>query len=613
MLLFSQKNFMFSFALLLVLVYGVNAQISVYALVDESKEIYANNRFNYNIVIDGDNKAAQVDISSLENFDPQGPSERNLSQKSISIVNGKRSVNQTKRYIMTYSIVAPKAGNYEIAPVNVTIDGKKFVANAVTFSVLAPATTDRIALEADLSKTQCYVGEPVVLQVRWYIWQTVAQAKSIGNFEFYVPAFQEESFILDDAFSGSPNSKPSIISGTEATLYQQSKKYNGVDCLEVSFEKVIIPQSPGSFDLENVSISTQIAVGRRNSRDSFFGDMFSQKDYKIYSAKSSPLTLEVLPLPQAKANEESSDLVGDYAISAQATPSQVKVGDPVTLKIIVTAKYLKAIDWSDLRFSKKFEENFIIPEQSSSPKIVNGEKVFIQTIRAKTDLVSEIPPITINFFDATKGHYGLAKTKAIPLKVSPNKTLTLADVEGISNEMINASRDVKAAQEGVSANLESMQLLKDERFSLAIILASMPFLFGGVISILVFIASVIARIIRSSDPNKKALRIQRQAASKAIKAINCANKLGGEEAKVALANAMLEYVAQRFSRRSGSVTSQDCYAILCENLDEQDASQYSSVIEKCQASTYSSLKANYDTSFSACAIEIIKKNEKAIK
>ena len=155
------KNIFICLALLVFLTSSVKADVTVYAQVDTSEDIYVGESFGYHIIIDGDNKAGQVDITPLAQYNPQSAGNRDVSQTSISIINGRTTQNITKRYVMSYSLVSNSVGRIELPPVTITVDGKNYSTNPVQVNILKPGTTDRLDLEVTLSEQQCYVGQPV--------------------------------------------------------------------------------------------------------------------------------------------------------------------------------------------------------------------------------------------------------------------------------------------------------------------------------------------------------------------------------------------------------------------------------------------------------------------
>ena len=99
---FSTKLILIGLFILALLTGGIEAAINVFAQVDTSQDIYIGENFGYHIIIDGKNKAGQVDLTPLAQYNPQSAGNRDVSQTSISIINGKAAQNITKRYVMSY-------------------------------------------------------------------------------------------------------------------------------------------------------------------------------------------------------------------------------------------------------------------------------------------------------------------------------------------------------------------------------------------------------------------------------------------------------------------------------------------------------------------------------
>ena len=74
----------------------------------------------------------------------------------------------------------------------VVVDGQTYTTNAVDVTVSAPGTTDQMSLEFLISDKQCYVGQPLVMTVKWIITARVQQ----GAFD--VPVFKTDDFYLED-------------------------------------------------------------------------------------------------------------------------------------------------------------------------------------------------------------------------------------------------------------------------------------------------------------------------------------------------------------------------------------------------------------------------------
>jgi hypothetical protein len=132
------------------------AQTRVVAQVDSSKDIYVGESFTYHVIIDGENQPGQVDLTPLAKYNPRSAGNRDVSQTSINIVNGKTTRNVVKRYVMSYSLTSTQTGRIELGPVKVTVASKTYYTSPVSVNILKPGTTDQLALEVTLSEQKCY-------------------------------------------------------------------------------------------------------------------------------------------------------------------------------------------------------------------------------------------------------------------------------------------------------------------------------------------------------------------------------------------------------------------------------------------------------------------------
>lgn len=564
------------------------AEVRVYAQVDTSRHIYVGDNFTYQIVIDGENQPGEVDLGPLAKYNPQSAGNRDVSQTSISIVNGRTTQSIVKRYVMSYLLSAGEAGRIQLAPVTVTVGGTAYRTNPVEVNVLRPGTTDKLDLEVKLSEEQCYVGQPVVMVVNFYY------AADITDPVFNFPVFNSDLFYLEDPDVIDPRAKQFRLSATisEPVFVTQSRTvHKGKSCFLLSFSKILIPKRSGQIEIEPATVSADVAVGRVRSRD-LFGDFFgARSEYKRFMVSSAPIELAVLPLPEEDMPAGFYGLVGRYSISASAAPTKVNVGDPITLTIKVGGKYLKPVEWPVLEEIAGLAGNFKIPSQKASPTIENGFKVFTQTIRANNDDVTAIPPIPLAFFDADRGRYVVAETKPIELEVAPTKILTDADLEGMDLTPVN--KEVEAIKKGLSANYEGPDVLANMSFSPlgAVVSPGYALLWG--MPLIAFVLSLLVKFFTHTTPERVALKRRRQACGKAVRQLKRIASAEPRERCELLAATMKQYLGERFDRTAGSLTADDCHeAIVSVTRDGKMAERFMDIVAECEATHYASVETS---------------------
>ena len=563
------------------------AQIQVSGQVDTSGHIYAGQRFTYAIVIDGYNAAGQVDLTPLAPYSPQSQGNQDVSQTSIRVINGRASQQEVKRFVMSYSLVAASPGAVTLPSVAVQIEGKTYQTDPIQVNVLRPGTTDKLALEVDLADKQCWVGQPVLMTVKL----SIASDADVGRVEFSIPAFSDDRFLLEDPQTVDPRAKPARIAGNVAAYVTQSSvNRQGRDWVLVSFSKVLIPQQPGTIDLGATSANVALSVGRQRSTDPFadFGLFGSRTQYAPFAVTSAAVTLTVSALPDQGKPPGFYGLVGRYTIAASASPTEVSVGDPITLTVRVGGSpYLKPIQWPALDQIPELAANFKIPSDRSSPAIDNGFKVFTQTLRASDDKVTRIPPIAMVTFDPDKGAYVTAQTDPIPLKVSPTKVLTGADVGGRSSEPVN--KEVEAIKQGLAANDEDPSALGDQAFSPVSALLSPGLLALWLLPFGLLTGTASFKAITHTTPERQAARRRRQAAAKAIAQLQSLAAQGPEDRHQLLAAALRQFLGDRFDRPAGSLTAMDGLHLVEQATGDRDlALRLQMLVADCEAARYAS-------------------------
>jgi len=575
-------------------------QVRVSAQVDTRTAIYPDETFTYSIIVTGGPKPERVDTSPLAEFQPRQAGTRS----SMSNRYGRMS----SSYIIDYALRALRPGPIRLAAVTVTVEGKAYKTNPVELTIVRPGTTDKMKVDFHLSQSRCFVGEPITMTVTWTL---ETQAKE-GSFN--VPVFRSQDFLFEDLaqdLQGSPSERHSLH-GVPVTIRQQSKRVRGVNVNTIAFSKVLIPQKAGTLDLGRVTVSAGIAAGRVRTNDLF--NRYVTK-YERVSVNSQTQTLQVAPLPQADPPAGYYGLVGRYAISAQATPTEVSVGDPITLTIRIGGNdFLKPIQWPRLDQVPGLKGNFKVPSEKASPLLADGFKVFTQTIRASHENVKEIPAIPLAYFDPDQGKYVTAQTDPIKLLVAPTKILTNVDMGGQSVQPVN--REVQAIKEGLAANYyNEREVLRDLSFSPLLALTAPLYLALWSLPLAGLLGSLLWKGIRHSSPEKKAQQRRQRSASVATGKLRTVLSQPQDQQHCQLFGSILkQYLGDRFDRSAGSLTAADCLGLVETHTDDaQLARQMSDLVDVCEAAHYSTAQTDIDADQIVLAIRLIRDIHKQAK
>ena len=194
-----------------------------------------------------------------------------------------------------------KPGEYTIPALTVTIGGIEYKTAPVKFTASTLPTTDLMGLEASVSSTECYIGQPIALSVKWHL------AANQNSFSFNIPDIMNQELFKSGNLQPDSNSRIERVSNTaigDLVISQSSGTYKGRSSLLVSFNKYIIPQQAGEITIDPISVVSRLETGRQS--DGFF----YTPTYSRFIAQADPITLNVKPLPTENRPADYYGLVG---------------------------------------------------------------------------------------------------------------------------------------------------------------------------------------------------------------------------------------------------------------------------------------------------------------
>ncbi len=485
-------------------------EISVHLEV-ESRDVYLGESFLIQVVVDGSDEAEPPDLSSLEGFTAEYIGGSNNSSQSITIINGRVERIVHKGFIFTYRLIPKETGDLVIPPFRVRIEGQTFSTRPVTIAVRRPTETKDFKLRINLSRETCYVGEPVVLTVTWYL------RKDVENFMFTAPVLDNAAFFFEDPEITIDKSKRyyRVPLGPGEVIAEKGRGIlDGERYATLAFNKVLIPRRPGTFVIPEVVVACEASSGvsfRRDFLDDFFRDDFfglRRGTSKKYVVPSNTLSLQVKDLPQEGKPAGFTGHIGEYKISATAEPTEVNVGDPITLQIVLEGPdYLGSVDLPPLNGQSDLARDFKIPDERADGKIEGKKKIFTQTIRAVHDEVAEIPPIRLVYFDTKRERYTTALSDAIPIIVHATKVITALDAEGI--EPGPAGTPIERWKEGIAYNYYGHEMLEPQVFGMGSLISDVRLLAALVLppfAYIILLGSVTALRRHHADPMARKAR-----------------------------------------------------------------------------------------------------------
>jgi hypothetical protein len=426
----------------------------------------------------------------------------------------------------------------------------------------------------ELSSKKCYVGQPITLDVTWYI------GKDVEKFQFNMPVLADNRFAVKNVdVPINPRQKNLYLSipleDGEVIGKKGRRRLGGQEFLAVHFKKILIPKTPGSLTIPQATVACDAVTGYQTPK---------------FVVPSNEPQLTVLALPRKGRPAGFTGLVGNYNIVVQATPTEVNVGDPITLTIQVAGPdYLDDVELPPLDQQPVLTRDFKIPAEMAPGKVEGPLKTFTQTFRAKNPDVKEFPSIELPYFDAEKGKYAVARTEPIPLKVKATRVVTAMDAEGrvVAEE---TKSELESWKEGIAHNYEDLSILEDQTHGPTAWLKS-PFWMAliGVPPIVYFVllGAVTAIRLRHSDP---AGRESRQAYSELVGKLNKLLKAPPSspvETYAQLLETVRGYLGSKLRMSAGALTFKDAEQKLSQNsVDSETIQTLHQIFKQCEAGRY---------------------------
>lgn len=392
-------------ALLLAgMVNAASAAVSLQAqLSDQVTEV--GSEVELSITITGANGDPTVSNLQVEGLDIQyeGPQ----VSRQIQMMNGQFS--QTVQTTLVYRITPKREGDFTIPALTIKVDGNTYDTRPTSLKVTKGAQQQggQVFAEIKIPKKTIYVGETLSLEVRLWV----------------------DGQIRLDEVTNAPE-----LSGDSFSLQKFPRVEQGVDQKDgrtyrvFTFRTSMTPTKAGKLSIGPCDIPFVAQVPRQKQKrqrgfgsifdDDFFDPFGAFAERKRYTAKAAALELDVKPLPTQNKPANFSGGIGQFTFDAEGSPSRIKYGDPVTMKIRVTGEgnfdRMKApplVDpngWQSYDASAKFEPTNELKTAGTKtfelPVIPEGKH-------------NQMPVFEFSYFDPVREQYVTLRSKPSPLVI----------------------------------------------------------------------------------------------------------------------------------------------------------------------------------------------------
>ena len=170
------------------------------------------------------------------------------------------------------------------------------------------------------------------------------------------------------------------------------------------------------------------------------GRVLKEKEQRPTVLKSDTVTMQVLPLPKENVPPGFSGAIGNYRMSATAGPTNLTVGDPITVRVQIAGN--GPIDSLQLPAQADWRDFTTYPATSKTdlndPLGLSGIKSFEQVVIPQNHEIQALPPLRFSFFDPQAKAYRTLSSPAVPLNIRAAAT-TAAPPPALTNGTAGAT------------------------------------------------------------------------------------------------------------------------------------------------------------------------------
>jgi hypothetical protein len=311
--------------------------------------------------------------------------------------------------VFTYALTPRQVGELTIPGLSVKVGGTTLASHPLKLSVQrpAPVTADVQAQARQLAflrlvvpKAEMYAGESVLAEMQLYLRAGVQQIT-----DFQIADFPTDGFSAGKQVQGPV--RQTTVGGVAFSV------------LPLVFPLTAL--KPGEWNLGPVAASVTAHLPANRGGDPFAG-FFNRTVPQRVALAGAAVKIQILPLPTEGRPGDFTGAVGQFTLQASAGPTNVAVGDPVTVKAALSGQgmidQLALPDFGAWRDFKVYPPTTKVdaPETSFG---LRGTK-FFEVIATPQNLeVKELPAISFSYFDPATRRYQSLQQPPVPLTVRP--------------------------------------------------------------------------------------------------------------------------------------------------------------------------------------------------
>ncbi len=539
---------------------------------------------------------AEADISVIKNCKIRSLGKQNISNVSISFVNGQVTRQGFSGLVISYEITPLAAGLFQAGPVVVTVNDRRLTADGPSLSVTDIEKQDLVKLTIKSSNETVLIDEPFEITL------TVQVKRLTGKFANMEPLFPDAPPVLTipwlttESISGlngpdinqllnkllitnnragfaindftrqsDPFDFSSFMSGNKRrALFALDRRLTSQDDNDYVEYSIALPYSPK--DEGNYVFGPVVFKGSVPVKADDMGKALGMAVFAVGPA----CTVRVIPPPELDRPACFSGAIGsNLAVTASLDATTCSVGDPLklTLELTGNVRFDKMLP-PKLALQTNLLSHFTVYDNTVQTVKADGSCRYIYTLRPTHAGAFQVPPIEVAYYDVKSRTYKTIKTQMIPMAVKRGPEITASQIEGNTNRLSEAAQPSDDRIQPIAA----ARVDADGACSASLLGHPVWLAVAGAGPVLFFIGLMI-RFYRQHNEQHRAALLRKQALPQAWRRLDKARKLGaldsgrlGSAATNELCAAIRHYIAERLEVPAPGITPEDVRHLLANTV-----------------------------------------------
>ena len=529
---------------------------------------------------DGDEPSSSLELPEISGL--QFP---NANRPTINRIN----INGQRTLILSVLVKPTQTGDYTIPSLTAKVGNEILTSEPAEFKVVRAATPEPgseaeqqalALLRVALPKKEVYLGETFVLEMQLLIRAGVQELRGIDLPGVGGPRpLQLEGCTVGKAAEG--QRRQTVVGNTSFTIIP-----------------LLIPvtvMKTGTLTLGPLDGAAVVEMPGRGGQPSLFDGLpgglglFNRGPQQRVAVSAPAQTITALPLPDTGKPATFSGAVGKFQMAVSAGPTNVAVGDPITIRVEINGR--GALDSFTLPDQPAWKEFKTYPPTVKSETTGNlgldGTKSFEQVVVPQNTEIKELPPFEFAYFDPEQRAYQTLRQAALPIIVRPSGS-TPSPTLALGNKPADA---MPPAQDIVHIKPRLGRVDRNEkpwiRQTWFLTLQGLP--------VLALIGAIVWRQRRDTLANNPRLRRQRQVEQQVREGMaqlqQFAADRNSDEFFAMVFRLLQEQIGERLALPASAITEAVVEELRTRGLTESAADSVHELFQRCNQARYAPVES----------------------